>query len=152
MLLLRSTSSLKSARTSAMICRGEYSMYTLSGHVPEHVPHWMQLSRRSHPGTAMISLPKPRTRSASYLTVRVISIGRAFVVRFTGCSVGNSGSPPAFRRSPEDRGSQPTHSLWFGELRAFLAPAVPSRRSVPRFPIHPPNGNSSSQVFYGKQL
>src|SRR5208283_4088189 len=46
----------------------------LSGHTPEQVPHWMQLSNCSHPGTLMTSLPKPLTRSASYLIVRCISI------------------------------------------------------------------------------
>src|ERR1039457_2243019 len=46
----------------------------LSGHTPEQVPHWMQPSNCSHPGTLMTSLPKPLTRSASYLIVRCISI------------------------------------------------------------------------------
>src|ERR1700690_2389501 len=74
MLRLRRTSSLKSARTSAMIWRGECSIYTLSGHVPEQVPHWMQRTNCSQPGTLMISRPKPLTRSASYFTVRWIWI------------------------------------------------------------------------------
>ena len=46
----------------------------LSGQTPEQVPHWMQLSNCSQPGTLMTSLPKPLTRSASYLIVRWISI------------------------------------------------------------------------------
>src|ERR1035441_6475926 len=46
----------------------------LKGHTPEQVPHWMQLCNCSHPGTLMTSLPKPLTRSASYLIVRCISI------------------------------------------------------------------------------
>src|SRR5208283_715662 len=46
----------------------------LSGHTPEQVPHWMQPSNCSHPGTLMTSRPKPFTRSASYLIVRCIAI------------------------------------------------------------------------------
>src|SRR5208283_2699392 len=42
----------------------------LKGQTPEQVPHWMQLSSFSHPGTLMISRPNPRTRSASYLIIR----------------------------------------------------------------------------------
>src|ERR1035438_1374211 len=78
MLLLCNTSSLKSARTSAMIWRGEWAMYTLSGQVPEQVPHWMHRASCSQPGTLIISRPKPLTRSASYLTVRrtwIIGVG-----------------------------------------------------------------------------
>src|ERR1039458_5149521 len=48
----------------------------LKGHTPEQVPHWMQLCNCSPPGTLMTSLPKPLTRSASYLIVRCISIIR----------------------------------------------------------------------------
>src|ERR1017187_3675326 len=48
----------------------------LNGQTPEQVPHWMQLWSCSHPGTLMISRPKPRTRSASYLIVgRIFMIG-----------------------------------------------------------------------------
>ncbi|SPE51170.1 hypothetical protein SBV1_130039 [Verrucomicrobia bacterium] len=46
----------------------------LSGQVPEQVPHWMQLCSWSHPDTLMISFENPRTRSASYLIVRLTSI------------------------------------------------------------------------------
>jgi hypothetical protein len=46
----------------------------LSGQVPEQVPHWMQLLSCSQPDTFMISSENPRTRSASYLIVRLIFI------------------------------------------------------------------------------
>ena len=46
----------------------------LNGQVPEQVPHWMQLWSCPQPDTLMICLPNPRTRSASYLIVRLIRI------------------------------------------------------------------------------
>src|ERR1019366_2125665 len=69
----------------------------LSGHTPEQVPHWMQLSNCSHPGTLMTSLPKPLTRSASYLIVRCISIIRVFAepVHY---ALSPAGRPTTFRR------------------------------------------------------
>src|SRR6516165_9413606 len=58
----------------------------VSGHVPEQVPHWMQLGSWSHPATLMISRPKPKTLSASYLIVRLTSIISAFASM--GCRSG----------------------------------------------------------------
>ena len=69
----------------------------LSGQTPEQVPHWMQLSNCSHPGTLITSLPKPLTRSASYLIVRCISI-ISFSAEPVHLPLAPAGRPTTFRR------------------------------------------------------
>src|SRR5208283_1707783 len=71
-------------------------MYTLSGHVPEHVPHWMQRTSWSQPGTAITSRPKPFTRSDSYLIVHRTLVGASG--RRSACTLGaltRDSAPPA---------------------------------------------------------
>jgi hypothetical protein len=85
----------------------------LSGQTAEQVPHWMQSSNCSQPGTLMTSRPKPFTWSASYLIVRSIFIISA--------SAATAGFDPALQRKPTMLHSSQGHSKPFGKKNLNMA-------------------------------